>query len=130
MKDKLPVAVHQAVEDVFAAELPHYFKYVMEGEEPTTPKLEFAASARDVSQLTMNIPAGTGDWFGGPGGHPELAGFLRRQLWIEPRGEGERRFQAALDDLVVVDVDGGIGLRTQGPLPVGVVTWDPRRTAA
>ena len=60
----------------------------------------------------------------------ELAGFLRRQLWIEPRGEAERRFQAALDDLVVVDADGGVGLRTQRPLPVGVVTWDPRRAAA
>jgi hypothetical protein len=60
----------------------------------------------------------------------ELAGFLRRQLWIEPRGEGERRFQDALDGLVVVDVDGGVGLRTLGPLPIGVVTWDPRGAAA
>jgi CTP:molybdopterin cytidylyltransferase MocA/SAM-dependent methyltransferase len=60
----------------------------------------------------------------------ELAGFLRRQLWIEPRGEGERRFQDALDGLVVVDVDGGVGLRTQGPLPIGVVTWDPRGAGA
>jgi hypothetical protein len=65
VKDKLPIAVHQAVKDVFAAELPHYFKYVVEGGEATAPKLEFAASSRDVSQLTMNIPAGTGDWFGG-----------------------------------------------------------------
>jgi hypothetical protein len=65
VKDKLPIAVHQAVKDVFAAELPHYFKYVVEGEETTAPKLEFATSSRDVSQLTMNIPAGTGDWFGG-----------------------------------------------------------------
>src|SRR4051812_33281597 len=59
----------------------------------------------------------------------ELAGFLRRQLWIEPRGEAERRFQAALDDLVVSD-GGGVGLRTQQPLPIGVVTWDPRQSAA
>jgi hypothetical protein len=65
VKDKLPVAVHQAVKDVFAAELPHYFKYVVDGDERTDPKLEFVASGKDVSQLTMNIPAGTGDWFGG-----------------------------------------------------------------
>jgi hypothetical protein len=65
VKDKLPIAVHQAVKDVFAAELPHYFKYVVEGNESTAPKLEFIASGSDVSQLTMNIPAGTGDWFGG-----------------------------------------------------------------
>jgi hypothetical protein len=65
VKDKLPVAVHQAVKDVFAAELPHYFKYVVEGDEATAPKLEFNGPGRDVSQLTMNIPASTGDWFGG-----------------------------------------------------------------
>jgi molybdenum cofactor cytidylyltransferase len=59
----------------------------------------------------------------------ELAGFLRRQLWIEPRGTGEKRFQAALDDLIVVDAERGVGLRTQEPLPIGVVTWDPRGAA-
>jgi hypothetical protein len=65
VKDKLPVAVHQAVKEVFAAELPHYFKYVVEGNESAAPKLEFMPGASDVSQLTMNTPAGTGDWFGG-----------------------------------------------------------------
>jgi hypothetical protein len=60
----------------------------------------------------------------------ELAGFLRRQLWIEPRGAAEKRFQTALDDLLVVDPDGGVGLKTQEPLPIGVVTWDPRGAAA
>jgi hypothetical protein len=65
VKEKLPIAVHQAVKDVFAAELPHYFKYVVEGNESTAPKLEFTPGASDASQLTMNIPAGTGDWFGG-----------------------------------------------------------------
>jgi SAM-dependent methyltransferase len=59
------------------------------------------------------------------GSRDELAGFVRRQLWIEPQGESERRFQAALDELVVNDSD-GVGLRTQLPLPIGVVTWDPR----
>jgi hypothetical protein len=65
VKDKLPIAVHQAVKDVFAAELPHYFKYVIEGNESTAPKLEYISGASDASQLTMNIPAGTDDWFGG-----------------------------------------------------------------
>jgi hypothetical protein len=73
---KLPIAVHQAVREVFGAELPHYFKYVAEGDEPTEPKLEFIGGKRDVSQLTMNIAAGTGDWFGGWDGddrpQPEL----------------------------------------------------------
>jgi hypothetical protein len=65
VKETLPIAVHQAVKDVFSAELPHYFKYVVEGSESTAPKLEFVGGSSDVSQLTMNIPAGTGDWFGG-----------------------------------------------------------------
>jgi hypothetical protein len=62
---KLPKAVHQAVRDVYGAELSHFFKYVVEGKESTAPKLEFIGQARDILQLTMNIPAGTGDWFGG-----------------------------------------------------------------
>ena len=76
VKDKLPIAVHQAVREVFGSELPHYFKYVASGEESTEPKLEFVAKTNDVSQLTMNIPAATGDWFGGWDGderpQPEL----------------------------------------------------------
>ncbi len=55
----------------------------------------------------------------------ELAGFLRRQLWIEPGGGADDRFHAALDDLIAVDTDGRVGLRGQQPLPIGIVTWDP-----
>jgi hypothetical protein len=65
VKDKLPVAVHQAVRDVYSTELPHYFKYVKTGSERTEPKLEYTSERRDVSNLTINVPAGTGDWFGG-----------------------------------------------------------------
>lgn len=64
VKDKLPVAVHQAVRDVYGSELPHYFKYVKTGSERTAPALEFISGSKDVDQLTMNVPAGTGDWFG------------------------------------------------------------------
>jgi hypothetical protein len=63
--DKLPMAVHHAVRDVYGAELPHYFKYVIDGADSTAPKLEFFGQPGDISRLTMNIPAGTGDWFGG-----------------------------------------------------------------
>jgi hypothetical protein len=65
VKEKLPIAVHQAVRAVFGAELPHYFKYVASDAESTNPKLEFVSKKNDISQLTMNIPAGTDDWFGG-----------------------------------------------------------------
>jgi hypothetical protein len=62
--DKLPQAVHQAVRDVYGAELPHFFKYVID-DFTTEPTLEFVGKKGDVSQLVMNVPAGTGDWFGG-----------------------------------------------------------------
>jgi CTP:molybdopterin cytidylyltransferase MocA/SAM-dependent methyltransferase len=55
----------------------------------------------------------------------ELVGFLRRQLWVEPGSEADRRFVAALDDVIVGDAASGFGLRDQQPLPIGVVTWSP-----
>ena len=55
----------------------------------------------------------------------ELAGFLRRQLWIEPGGAADGRFQAALDELMEIDPDGRVGLIGQQPLPIGIVTWIP-----
>ncbi len=66
VKEKLPLAVFEAVRDVYGSELPHYFKYVSDGDESTEPKLE-AVRDRDSAQprLTVNVPAGTGDWFGG-----------------------------------------------------------------
>jgi molybdenum cofactor cytidylyltransferase len=55
----------------------------------------------------------------------ELEGFLRRQLWIEPGGAADRRFRAALDELIETDEDGTVGLVGQRPLPIGIVTWEP-----
>jgi hypothetical protein len=54
----------------------------------------------------------------------ELAGFLRRQLWIADGGEKERHFLAALETLVVEE-DGRFGLVDQRSLPVGIATWVP-----
>jgi CTP:molybdopterin cytidylyltransferase MocA len=59
----------------------------------------------------------------------ELAGFLRRQLWVEPGGQADRRFLAALDELIEIDDDGLVGLQGQRPLPIGIVTWGPGGTA-
>jgi SAM-dependent methyltransferase len=55
-----------------------------------------------------------------------LEAFLRRQLWIADGGEKERRYREVLDTLVIED-DGQFGLASQGPLPVGVVSWSPPR---
>ncbi len=66
VKSELSLAVQHAVTDVFAAEIPHYFKYIVGGDRLPEPKLEHVS--RDASgqyRLTVNVPAGTGDWFGG-----------------------------------------------------------------
>ncbi len=67
VKSELSLAVDEAVREVYPkVDLPHYFKYVNTGDQSTTPKLEHLRNVgtEDV-RLTMNVPAGTGDWFGG-----------------------------------------------------------------
>lgn len=66
VKDKLAIAAKQAVEDVFAPPIPHYFKYVVSKPgESTEPKLEAREGEGASESFVVNIPAGTGDWFGG-----------------------------------------------------------------
>jgi hypothetical protein len=66
VKDKLPLAVDQAVRDVYQVELPHYFKYVRAGDQSTEPVIEnLRGVGTDDVRMTVNVPAGTGDWFGG-----------------------------------------------------------------
>ena len=55
----------------------------------------------------------------------ELASFLRRQLWVADGSAADHRFLAALEDHLVQDVDGRVGLRDQRPLPIGLVSWAP-----
>lgn len=57
----------------------------------------------------------------------ELDGFLRRQLWIGEDGEKADRFEAALDDLLMVADDGTVAIRGVESMAVGVVTWEPDR---
>jgi hypothetical protein len=56
-----------------------------------------------------------------------LAGFARRQLWIDPTGAKEARFQAALDELTEQDEDGWT-IRGRSASDVGIVTWRPPRS--
>ena len=53
-----------------------------------------------------------------------LGGFVRRQLWIDPGGPKEARFQAALETLAV-QVDGGWAIADRTPNEIGVVSWRP-----
>jgi len=75
VKSELSLAVHQAVRDVYGAELPHYFKYVAGGNESAEPRLEHVAGLDgDDPRVVVNVPAGTGDWFGGWDGDREPEG--------------------------------------------------------
>ena len=66
VKSELSLAVDQAVRDVYRVDLPHYFKYVRTGDQSTEPLLEHVRGAgTEDARLTVNVPAGTGDWFGG-----------------------------------------------------------------
>jgi hypothetical protein len=66
VKPELSLAVQQAVRDVFRVEIPHFFKYVIGSEGTTDPLVEHVSGlGTDDVRLTVNIPAGTGDWFGG-----------------------------------------------------------------
>ena len=66
VKPELSLAVQQSVRDVYKAEIPHFFKYVNTGKESTEPTIEHLSGlGTDNVNLTVNIPAGTGDWFGG-----------------------------------------------------------------
>ncbi len=66
VKSELSLAVHEAVRDVYGAEIPHYFKYVSGGKESTEPTVEHVRGlGTDDLKVTVNVPAGTGDWFGG-----------------------------------------------------------------
>jgi len=59
----------------------------------------------------------------------ELAGFLRRQLWVEQGSAADIRFLDSLEPLLETDADGRVGLVGQRPLPIGIVTWAPRGEA-
>ena len=59
-----------------------------------------------------------------------LEGFVRRQLWIDPAGAKEKRFQEALD-LLAVEVTGagasGWTIRGRAANDIGIVSWQAQR---
>jgi hypothetical protein len=68
-KPELSVAMREALADVFRPEIPFYFKYVADGAESTQPRPEnvqgiVGADGAATPTFTVNVPAGTGDWFG------------------------------------------------------------------
>jgi len=58
-----------------------------------------------------------------------LLEFVRRQLWIAPGGERERRL-AELVHREAVELPGGVGLSESDRAVQGIVRWKPRRRSA
>ena len=78
VKSELSLAVGEALRDVYGVELPHYFKYVAGGkDESTEPRLEHVSGLKTANpHAVVNVPAGTGDWFGGWDGDLKSRGQL------------------------------------------------------
>ena len=91
-----------------------------EGFAPLQAALVDLLAARGTAPTVTRVPT--------PGrtfeSRTALAGFVRRQLWIDPAGPSEARFQAALDELAVTD-DTGWLIAGRGPNEVGLVEWHP-----
>ena len=76
VKPELSLAAGEALRDVYGVELPHYFKYVAGGkDESTEPRIEHASGLGTANpRAVVNVPAGTGDWFGGWDGDRQSEG--------------------------------------------------------
>ena len=66
-KARLGAAALQAIRSVYPeTEVPHYFKYVNLGKTTTQPRVELAGGIDSKTpHCVVNVPCGTGDWFGG-----------------------------------------------------------------
>ncbi|MDA7881202.1 twin-arginine translocation signal domain-containing protein [Akkermansiaceae bacterium] len=67
VKSELSLAAHQAVRAVYKTEIPHYFKYLhTDKNRSTDPHIEHVSGLKTSDpECTVNVIAGTGDWFGG-----------------------------------------------------------------
>jgi SAM-dependent methyltransferase len=61
------------------------------------------------------------------GSRDDVAGIVRRQLWVEPGGTKDRRAMSLLDEWLMPADDGSFALAGSEPLVLGIVTWDPGR---
>jgi CTP:molybdopterin cytidylyltransferase MocA/ubiquinone/menaquinone biosynthesis C-methylase UbiE len=55
----------------------------------------------------------------------EIEAYVRRQTWVAPGTAKDRRMQELIDDWLVTNDDGSVGLSVAEPLRVGLVAWRP-----
>ena len=56
----------------------------------------------------------------------DLLRWLRGQLFLDPGSAKDAVLVRELEKRIVMNDDGSVGLTSQGPMTVGVVTWKPR----
>ena len=69
--EQTALGIRQALADVFAPEIPHYFSDLREGDEDTEPTFEAAGG----DDFLVNVPAGANDFLGGWHGSDDPDGF-------------------------------------------------------
>jgi len=63
---ELSKATLQSVRDVFAAEIPHYFKFLYTDDRSVVPRVENAKGLNSANpECVVSVVGCTGDWFGG-----------------------------------------------------------------
>jgi hypothetical protein len=63
---QLAQATLQSCRDVFAAEIPHYFRHLYTGKQSVAPRVEYASGLGGADpKCVVSIIGCTGDWFGG-----------------------------------------------------------------
>jgi CTP:molybdopterin cytidylyltransferase MocA len=55
----------------------------------------------------------------------EIEPYVRRQTWVAPGTAKDRRMQELIDEWLVTNDDGSVGLSMAEPLRVGLVAWKP-----
>jgi len=65
-RDALALATKDAVTDIFAAPIPHYFRHLFTDERSVAPMVEYASGLdTDDPRCVVSIIGCTSDWFGG-----------------------------------------------------------------
>lgn len=84
---------------------------------PALPELLELLRSRAVAPRVHEVPAAGRAW----GSEDELRGWMRRQLWVAPGSDKDRRLQALLDGAIEADAAGRYV--AGGPRRIGIVDW-------
>jgi CTP:molybdopterin cytidylyltransferase MocA/SAM-dependent methyltransferase len=89
---------------------------------PALPDVVDLLVARGTHPEVTTFERGSRGWRS----RDDLLTLLRRQTWVRPGSDKDRRLVAELDRLATVDATGALTLPGNGPSRVGLVRWSPR----